>query len=139
MSLKSSYVTDLSYHIEKIFTPWWQNSYRKVPIFTCKTYSMAVGHIFQNGQVTSNKMVHKKRHHFLAQFSIPFHMVCSVLLRVLASKTIKKETSDCLSNNFNQSEDGFLSQHSQQNGSHHVKGYGKLCQKMVSFLVYHFV
>ena len=28
------------------------------------------GHIFQNAQVTSNKMVHKKRHHFLAQFSI---------------------------------------------------------------------
>ena len=25
------------------------------------------------------------------------------------------------------------------NGARHVKGYGKLCQKMVSFLVYHFV
>ena len=34
---------------------------------------------------------------------------------------------------------GFWSYHSQQNGAHHVKGYGKLCQKMVSFLVYHFV
>ena len=44
-------------------------------------------HIFQNALVTSNKMVHKKRHHFLAQFSIPFHMVWSVLLRVLAQKT----------------------------------------------------
>ena len=44
-------------------------------------------HIFQNVEVTSNKMAHKKRHHFLAQFSIPFHMVCSVLLRVLAQKT----------------------------------------------------
>ena len=44
-------------------------------------------HIFQMAQVTSNKMVHKKRHHFLAQFSIPFHMVWSVLLRVLAQKT----------------------------------------------------
>ena len=32
-------------------------------------------HIFQNTQVTLNKMVHKKRHHFLAQFSMPFHMV----------------------------------------------------------------
>ena len=47
------------------------------------------GHILQNNQVTSNKMLHRKRHHFLAQFSIPFHMVCSVLLRVLASKTIE--------------------------------------------------
>ena len=46
-----------------------------------------MSHIFQNGQVTSNKMVHKKRHHFLAQFSMPFHMVHSVLLRVLAQKT----------------------------------------------------
>ena len=44
-------------------------------------------HIFQNTQVTSNKMVHKKRHHFLAQFSMPFHMVWSVLLQVLAQKT----------------------------------------------------
>ena len=32
-------------------------------------------------------MVHKKRHHFLAQFSMPFHMVWSVLLQVLAQKT----------------------------------------------------
>ena len=43
--------------------------------------------IFPNAQMTSNKMVHKKRHHFLAQFSIPFHMVWSVLLQVLAQKT----------------------------------------------------
>ena len=43
-------------------------------------------HIFQNAQVTSNKMVHMKRHYFLAQFSTPFHMVWSVLLRVLAQK-----------------------------------------------------
>ena len=42
-------------------------------------------HIFQIGQVTSNKT--QKRHHFLAQFSIPFHMVWSVLLRVVAQKT----------------------------------------------------
>ena len=32
-------------------------------------------HIFQNAQVTSNKMVHKKRHHILEQFSLPFHNV----------------------------------------------------------------
>ena len=29
--------------------------------------------------------------------------------------------------------------HLQQNGPHHVKGYWKLCQKMVSLFVYHFV
>ena len=34
---------------------------------------------------------------------------------------------------------GFGSYHWQQNETHHVKGYGKLCRKMVSFLVYHFV
>ena len=50
-------------------------------------------HIFQKAEVTLNKMVHKKRNHFLAQFSMPFHMVCSVLLQVLASKTIKKKHS----------------------------------------------
>ena len=39
-----------------------------------------VYHIFQNAQVTSNKMEHKERHQFLAQSSIPFHLVCFVLL-----------------------------------------------------------
>ena len=32
-------------------------------------------HIFQKAQVTSNKMVHKKIHRYLAQFSIHFHIV----------------------------------------------------------------
>ena len=32
-------------------------------------------------------MVHKKRHYFLVQFSMPFHTVWSVLMRVLAQKT----------------------------------------------------
>ena len=32
-------------------------------------------HILQKAQVTLNKMVHKKRHHFPEQFSMPFHMV----------------------------------------------------------------
>ena len=53
--------------------------------------SIDASQIFQNTQVTSNKMVHKKRHHFLAQFSIPFYMVLSVLLsmfiRVLTQET----------------------------------------------------
>ena len=31
----------------------------------------------------------QEKNNFLAHFSIPFHMVCSVLLRVLASKTIE--------------------------------------------------
>ena len=45
-----------------------------------------IGHIWQNAQVTSNKMVHKKGHNFLAQFSIPFHTAWSVLLWVVAQK-----------------------------------------------------
>ena len=44
-------------------------------------------HIFQKARLTSNKMVHKKRNLCLAQLFIPFHLVWSVLLRVLASKT----------------------------------------------------
>ena len=48
-------------------------------------------HIFQNAQVTFNKMVHDKKHYFLEQFSIPFHMVWSVLLRVLAQHTLSQE------------------------------------------------
>jgi len=50
----------------------------------------------------------QKRHHFVAQVSIPFHMVSSVLLRVLASETTEW-LPDWLSKNFNQSEGGFLS------------------------------
>ena len=64
--------------------PAGQNAIVAVMSYSGETY-----HIFPNAQVTSNKMVHKKRHHFLAQFSIPFHRVCSVSLRVLASKTIE--------------------------------------------------
>ena len=45
------------------------------------------------------------------------------------------EASDWLSKNLNQSEGVFLSYHSQQNRPHHVKGYWKLFQKMVSFCV----
>ena len=52
----------------------------------CSSYEIIPCHIFLNAQGTWNKMVHKKRHSFLAQFSIPFHMVWSVLLRVLAQK-----------------------------------------------------
>ena len=31
-------------------------------------------HIFQNAQVARNKMAREKRHHFIAQFSIPSHL-----------------------------------------------------------------
>ena len=41
-------------------------------------------HIFQKAQVTIGRMVHKKRHQFLDQFSIPFRMVCPVLLQLVA-------------------------------------------------------
>ena len=64
-------------------------------------------HILQKAQVTPNVMVHKKRHHFLTQFSIPFHTMCSVLLQVLASKNHWIKAFDWLSRNFNQSEGGF--------------------------------
>ena len=82
-------------------------------------------------------MVLKKKHHFLAQFSIPFHM-WSVLLRLLAKKNIQTGWNS-LTANQKLLFDGFWSQNLQQNRAHHVKGYGKLCQKMMSFLVYHFV
>ena len=38
-----SHVTNVGYHINKIFPPWCQNSYRKMPIINRKTYSMAMG------------------------------------------------------------------------------------------------
>ena len=96
-----------------------------------------MNHIFQMAQVTSNKMVHKKRHNFLAQFSIPFHMVWSVLLRVLAQKT----TFWLVEILWQPIRSFFLTvfEANTRNKTHHVKGYGKLCQKTVSFLVYHFV
>ena len=34
-------MTDIGYHINRIFTPWCQNSYPKGPIFNRKTYSIA--------------------------------------------------------------------------------------------------
>ena len=51
--------------------------------------SVKIIHIFQNGQVTSKLMVHKKMQHFLAQFFMAFHVVSSFFMRVLASETIK--------------------------------------------------
>ena len=62
-------------------------------------------HILQNARVTSNKMVHRKIHHFLAQFSMPFP-------RFVESVSFKNrwiEASDWPVKNFNQAEGGFLS------------------------------
>ena len=58
-------------------------------------------------------------------FSMQLLKFSSILLKVKANHKLL----------FN----GFWSYHSQQNGAHHVKGYEKLCHKMVSFHVYHFV
>ena len=48
-----------------------------------------VHHIFPKAQVAANKNAHNFRHHFPAQFFMLFHMVCSILFRVLALKTLK--------------------------------------------------
>ena len=95
-------------------------------------YTCCSLHIFPNAQVTSKKMVHKKR-----PFSgTVFHTLSHDVFHFVASGSFKNhwiEASDWLSKNLNQSEGGFLSYHSQQNWPHHVKGYWKLCQKLVSF------
>ena len=36
-------MTNGDYHINRIFTPWCQNSYLKVPIFNRITYSIPMG------------------------------------------------------------------------------------------------
>ena len=72
-------------------------------------------------------MVHKKRHHFWTQFSIPFHMVWFVLC--VSSKNYLMQPIRSLYS--------MVFEHMQQIGTHHVKGYGKLCQ--VSSLAYHCV
>ena len=80
-------------------------------------------HIFPNTQVTSNKMVHKKKTLFSGAV---IHTLSCDVFHFVASGSFKNrqiEASDWLSKNLNQSEGGFLSYHSQQNGPHHVKGY----------------
>ena len=90
-------------------------------------------------------MVHKKRHHFLAQFSIPFHMVWSVWF--LSSVSSKKHLLTGW-NYWTPNQKPLLNvfwrngEHYQQNGAHHVKRNGnceKLFWKMMSLLVYQFV
>ena len=66
------------------------HSVASVCLLTVAAQATGLGHhILQNALVTSNKMVHRKGHHLVTQHFIPFHTVCSVLLRVLASKTIE--------------------------------------------------
>ena len=36
-----THVTNVGYNINRVFTTWCQNSYRKVPIFNRKTFPMA--------------------------------------------------------------------------------------------------
>ena len=50
---------------------------------------MILPHIFLKAQVASNKNAHKLQHHFWAQFFMLFHMMWSILFRVLAPKTLK--------------------------------------------------
>ena len=59
----------------------------------CQTHSAGLDTAIWTGSTSfktpkwpQTKWYTKKRHHFLAQFSIPFHMVWSILLRVLAQK-----------------------------------------------------
>jgi len=94
---------------------------------------------FQNAQLTSNWMVHGRGHHFLARFLISFLEVWSVLLRVVAQKNHLLTGWDFVTANQKLLFNVFKSYHLQQNETHHVKGYGKLFQGLVSFLVYHLV
>ena len=55
----------------------------KIISFLYIMWPMSVN-IFQHTQVTSKKNGTQEKTQFLAQFSMPFHMVCSVLLRVFA-------------------------------------------------------
>ena len=80
-------------------------------------------------------MVHKKRCHFLAQFLMLFYMVNSFFTRAIF-KNHWIEASDWLWKNTCQV---LFSQHSQQNGSHHMEGNEILVQKMTTFHVYHSV
>ena len=45
-------------------------------------------HIFPKAQVATNKNAHNFWRHFHAQFFMLFHMMWSILLRVLALKTL---------------------------------------------------
>ena len=67
--------------------------YLMIQIFDDKIYMEEQAakweHIFLKAQVASNKNAHKLRHHFWAQFFMLFHMMWSILLRVLALKTLK--------------------------------------------------
>ena len=55
-----------------------------------RTYCLSFDwHIFEKAQVASNKNAHRLQHHFWAQFFMLFHMMWSILFRVLALKTLK--------------------------------------------------
>ena len=76
---------------------------------------------------------------FLTQFSMPFHMVPSVLLSMVALITTYFKESDWLLKNLHQSESGWKSYHGEQNRGYYVKEHKKLSQKLVSKVTLHFV
>ena len=59
------------------------SSYPRLLLLT-KSYTK---HIFTKAQATSNKNAHNFWHHFQAQFLMLFHLVWSILFRVLAWET----------------------------------------------------
>ena len=83
-------------------------------------------------------MVHKKTPVSGTVFNTLSHGVVSFV----ASGSLKNHSLtgwDFLTPNQKLLFNGFWSYHSQQNETHRVKEYEKLCRKMLSFLVYHFV
>ena len=103
--------------------------------------SNIITHIFQNPKVTSKKNVPNFCYLFLAQFCMLFHVVWSILFRVLSL-----ETTFWLVEIFQTAQpirsfylSDFYGQHSEQDGSHHVKEHAKVCRERVSQIVYIFV
>ena len=89
--------------------------------------------------MTPNKMQGHFWHQFLTQFSMPFHMVPSVLLSMVAIITTYFKESDWLLKNFHQSENGLKSYHGEQNRGYHMNEHKNLSQKQVSKVTLHFV
>ena len=86
-----------------------------------------------------NKMQGHFWHQFLTQCSMPFQMVPSVLLFMVALIATYFIESDWLLKNLHQSESGSKSYHGKQNWGYHVKEHTKLCQKQLSEVTLHFV
>ena len=59
----------------------------KASIWSC-TAALKLEHIFPKAQMAANKNAHNFWHHFRKQFFMLFHMVWSILFKVLALKTL---------------------------------------------------